>query len=360
MSARTLAAAASVLAALAVAAPAAAFTNAQVAGLQVALRAHGVYRGPIDGIAGPQTARAIRAFQALAKLTVDGIPGRRTRAALGPLGRPLFGARVIGRGAVGWDVSVLQFLLAQRGLSPGAIDGRFGRGTERALRRFQRRAGLVVDGVAGPATIVAIDSSGSRLPLPRPAAPAPARVYVVRPGDTLSSIAARSGTTVAALARANGLDPRRILPVGVALRVSGLPRRASSGMGGSWSVRVSLDRWARHYGVDPALLRALAWQESGHQAGVVSASGAFGVMQVTHATWKFVEEVLLGRRVPRTVDGNIRVGAAFLAHLLRLFRGNERLALAAYYQGARSVRERGVFPETRRYVANVLALRSRV
>lgn len=359
MSARSLAAAAAVLAALAVAAPAAAFTNAQVAGLQVALRAHGVYRGPIDGIAGPQTARAIRAFQALAKLPVDGIPGRRTRGALGPLGRPLFGERVIRRGAVGWDVSVLQFLLVQRGLSPGAIDGRFGKRSERAVRRFQRRAGLVVDGIAGPATLAAIDSSGSRVPLARPA-PAPVRRYVVRAGDTLSSIATRFGTTVAALARANKLDPRRILPVGVRLRVSGLPRRAGSRIGGSWPVHVSLDRWAHHYGIDPALLRALAWQESGHQAGVVSTSGAFGVMQVTGATWRFVEEVLLGRRVPRTVDGNVRVGAAFLAHLLRIFRGNERLALAAYYQGARAVRERGVFAETRRYVANVLALRSRV
>jgi soluble lytic murein transglycosylase-like protein len=83
-------------------------------------------------------------------------------------------------------------------------------------------------------------------------------------------------------------------------------------------------------------------------------------MQVTPATWRFVETVLLGRRVPNTAEGNIRVGVAFLRHMLRVFRGDERLALAAYYQGAKAVRQRGIFPQTRTYVANVLALKSRV
>ena len=82
-------------------------------------------------------------------------------------------------------------------------------------------------------------------------------------------------------------------------------------------------------------------------------------MQVTPATWEFVETVLLGTRVPRTANGNVRVGVLFLRHLLRTFRGNERLAVGAYYQGARSVRRRGLLPETRRYVANVLALKYR-
>jgi soluble lytic murein transglycosylase-like protein len=64
--------------------------------------------------------------------------------------------------------------------------------------------------------------------------------------------------------------------------------------------------------------------------------------------------------VPNDADGQVRVGVAFLAHLLRRFGGDVRLALGAYYQGAKSVRERGLIPETRRYVANVLALRGRV
>src|SRR3954451_5195570 len=61
----------------------------QVAGLQVALRAWGLYAGPIDAIDGPGTRAAVRASQQRSGLPADGLAGRKTRAALGPLGRPL-------------------------------------------------------------------------------------------------------------------------------------------------------------------------------------------------------------------------------------------------------------------------------
>ena len=120
-----------------------------------------------------------------------------------------------------------------------------------------------------------------------------------------------------------------------------------------------LDRYADRYRVPRSLVRAVAWQESGFQPHVVSPAGARGVMQVTPVAWDFVEDVLLGREVPRTVEGNIRVGVLTLGHLLRTF-GDEPRAVAAYYQGARSVRRHGLLPETRAYVANVLALKGRV
>ena len=87
----------------------------QVAGLQVALRAHGLYLASIDGIYGPASARGLRRFQRKAGLDVDGRIGPVTRHALGPLGRPGFGRRTLQQGALGWDVSVMQFLLARRG-----------------------------------------------------------------------------------------------------------------------------------------------------------------------------------------------------------------------------------------------------
>src|SRR5262245_10448846 len=102
-------------AALSGGAQAAGFTNTQIPGLQVALHAHGFYEGPVEGSAGAATADAIRAFQRKAGLPVDGIAGLRTRRALGQLGRPLFGTRTMSRGKVGWDVTVLQFLLMKRG-----------------------------------------------------------------------------------------------------------------------------------------------------------------------------------------------------------------------------------------------------
>ena len=102
--------------------------NPQIAGLQVALRAHGLYLGPIDGVAGPRTAAAVHAFQRKVGLPV-GVATRRTRLALGPLGRPLFGARTIKAGDFGWDVAVLQFLLTRDGVYTGALDGYFGKET---------------------------------------------------------------------------------------------------------------------------------------------------------------------------------------------------------------------------------------
>src|SRR5438309_7374035 len=132
----------------------AAQVNPQVAGLQVALRAYSVYAGPIDGISGPATRRGIKRFQRRVGLSVDGNAGRATRSAFGPLGRPLFGKRTMHRGLVGWDVSVLQFLLARRGeLVP--ISGYFDARTEHALRIFQRARRLAVDGIAGRGTLAA-------------------------------------------------------------------------------------------------------------------------------------------------------------------------------------------------------------
>jgi len=69
------------------------------------------------------------------------------RAALGPLGRPLFGARILKRGDFGWDVSVLQFLLTRHGVYSGALDGYMGPETSAALKRYQRAMHLAADAV---------------------------------------------------------------------------------------------------------------------------------------------------------------------------------------------------------------------
>jgi len=272
--------------------------NPQVAGLQVALRAYGLYVGPIDGISGPATVRGVRRFQRRVGLHVDGKAGAATRRAFGPLGRPLFGTRTLRPGAFGWDVSVLQFLLARRGeLVP--IDGFFDAQTERALRRFQRARRLTIDGIAGQRTLAAFTQHA-------PQAVRPVLVSATTPATT---------------------------------------------------VRALLDGWAAHYGVDKKLVRAVAWMESGFQTNLTSAAGAWGVMQILPTTWSYVETVLLGHRVPRTTSGNIRVGVLYLRQLLREFAGVERKALAGWYQGPASVRKRGALRETKVFVANVLALR---
>ncbi len=272
-------------------------SNPQIAGLQIALRAYNLYHGPIDSIAGPLTVRGTKEFQRRARLPVNGRADLRTRRALGPLGVPLFGKRTLRRRMFGWDVSVLQFLLARRGaLVP--VSGYFDLPTQRAVRRYQRKRKLLVDGIAGPKTMTAL-----------------------------------------AHGRAS------ITPV----TVRAAPR----------SVRALLGRWAQAYGLDPRLVRALAWMESGYQPGLVSSSGARGVMQVLPSTRHYVETVLLHKRVPHTVSGGIQVGVVYLRQLLREFRGDERLTLAGWVQGPASVRRHGVFRDTRQFVANVLALRRR-
>jgi murein DD-endopeptidase MepM/ murein hydrolase activator NlpD len=139
--------------------------NPNVAALQVALRARALYAGDVDGVKGPATTAAVRRFQRRAGLPADGIAGPKTRAALGRHGRPRLGSRAIMQGARGWDVAALQFSLARHGFPSGTIDGGFGPRTGAALRRYQRWAGLAVDGVAGPGTLASLRSRPPRSPL---------------------------------------------------------------------------------------------------------------------------------------------------------------------------------------------------
>jgi hypothetical protein len=337
---------------LAVAAPTASGASPQTAALQIGLRAHGFDPGPVDGVSGPLTRRALLAFQRKRGLVCDGKLDRKTRRALGRRGAPLLGQRQLAVGAVGWDVAVLEFRLRRYGLPRRAVDGRFTRATASALRRYQRRSRLAADGIAGPHTYRSLAGRGpSRV---RP----PVRVHVVRPGESFYSIAARYHVSPWQLARRNSLSLMRVIVPNQRLV---LPRGARLGpmTGGNASrdaVRASINRWARFYGVDPQLARALGWMESGFQQDVVSSVGAIGAMQLLPETWEFVDTVLLGFRTPRTYDGNVRAGMRYLRWQLDEFGGNVRLALAGWYQGARAVRQRGLYRETKQFVRVVLAL----
>ena len=330
----------------------------EIAALQVSLRSKGMYFGQIDGLAGPMTAKGLRAFQRAAGLPVTGELGPRTRARLGALGRPLVARRVLGQGAYGWDVSSLQFLLARSGhLRLLDVDGHFGASTRSGLLRFQRSRGLAADGIAGPATLTSF-GHGKRTPVVAASAPAIASTitYIVRPGDTLTAIAAKHKTSVRALARANKLESENLVIEGAKLRLPGAVAAGPAAELSRSTVRAHIDKWAARYGIPAGLARALAWQESGFQTNVTSSTGAWGPMQIMPDTWTFVETVLLGRTVPKTGEGGVEVGMALLSHLLKRFGGDQRLALAAWYQGERAVREKGLYKDTKVFVANVLAL----
>jgi soluble lytic murein transglycosylase-like protein len=113
-------------------------------------------------------------------------------------------------------------------------------------------------------------------------------------------------------------------------------------------------------GVSPSLAAAIGWQESGFNNNAVSSANARGVMQVMPGTWSWVQKNLAARRLdPNSATDNVHAGVLYLKQLLKETGGDENTAIAGYYQGLGAVRSRGLFEDTKRYVANVQALRSR-
>lgn len=210
-------------------------------------------------------------------------------------------------------------------------------------------------------------------------APRPIGAYTVRPGDTLSAPAARSGVRVEQMAQMNGLRADALLVGGKQLRLpTGSPVLAAAGATSPSPVpvgaappaapnpapgRVSAAEVAAiagRHGVPGSLAAAIAWQESGLNNAMVSGADARGVMQIMPGTWAWVQSNLAGRRLnPDSPQDNVHAGSMYLGQLLRDTGGDLVLAAAGYHRGLSSVRRRGMFAETRRYVDDVMALRSR-
>lgn len=199
--------------------------------------------------------------------------------------------------------------------------------------------------------------------------------YVVQPGDTLSAIAARAGTSTEELAAANGIDPNATLLSGAVLRVSGASAEsgqaatqeagASSG-GPPYPTEESVSpsevaSVASENGVPPSLAQAVAEQESGFNNSVVSSADARGVMQILPETWSWIDQELAGSEhlAPASAASNVRAGVLLLHSLLNETGGDPGLAAAGYYQGLPSVLQNGEEPETEQYVSSVLALQRR-
>ena len=203
--------------------------------------------------------------------------------------------------------------------------------------------------------------------------------YVVQPGDTLTAIAARAGVSPASLAAANGLSLNGVLVSGTALRVSGSPSSAgTSSAAASQPVgavaegsptdppyptpeRVTAPQVgsiAAENGVPAALADAIAWQESGFNNDLVSSADARGVMQILPGTWQWIQQSLdTGAPLaPASAADNVRGGVLMLHSLLSATGGDSAMAAAGYYQGLPSVQQNGMYPDTQRYVQNVLSL----
>ena len=208
------------------------------------------------------------------------------------------------------------------------------------------------------------------------------RHTVVR-GDTVSEIALHYGVGAAAIARANHLPSSNLIRLGQSLYIPGVRRSTSSNsfagrtyassvvsaasrnrailshrrLPSQGQMRDLIVRKSRANGVDPALALAVSWQESGWGQHHVSVANAIGAMQVVPSTGAWISGVI-GRRLDLLdPQDNVTAGVVLLRILTQ--QASERQAVAGYYQGLRSVRQNGMYADTKQYVRSVLSLKAR-
>lgn len=247
--------------------------------------------------------------------------------------------------------------------------------------------------VRGPAAAAAKPAATPQVTKPA----AKATAYIVRAGDTLEQIARAHRTTVSAISRANGLSSRSLIHPGQRLSLPGSKTPAAAAQkkapaaqkkavpdtflgvtypksvaGAAARNRDTLAKrqvpsraetknliiaTARRHGVDPSLALAIGWMESGWNQRAVSPANAVGVMQVIPAGGQWASD-LVGRRLDLLdPQDNVTAGVVMLRALGRSTSSTED-AVGAYYQGLTSLRQRGMYTDTRRYVRTVMALRS--
>ena len=293
------------------------------------------------------------------------------------LAAPAAGAHVVHTVAPG---ETLWWIAAQSNLTTRTVAAYNGLSPEaRVVLGSTLRIPTVAEGAAALAGAgITPASAPAAAPVAAPAAGAPAALgaYTVRPGDTLSGLAAQSRVSVAQFAYMNGLQPTAQLIIGEVLKLpAGAPAPARAALPAPavrvvpdaaplpTQARLSADRvkqLAAEHGAPASLTAAIAWQESGFNHALVSPANARGIMQVMPGTWDWVQRNLAAAPLsPTSAEDNVRAGSLYLARLLRETGGDMRLAAAGYYQGLSSVRARGMFDDTRRYVDNVMALQSR-
>lgn len=219
-------------------------------------------------------------------------------------------------------------------------------------------------------------------------------VHVVRTGDTMSDIAKKYSVSLTKLLAANKLRSSALIFVGQKVVVPGAGSTAAAATsapkptpappsGYSVSAQTAkavaaskaklaaakvpsrtataaiIRATATRHGVDPKLALAIAWLESGWHQRSVSYTNAVGVMQIMPVSQKWASE-LAGRSLDRfDTRENITSGVLIIRSLQASADSREQ-AIAGYYQGLYSVRTKGLYEDTKRYVASVQAIYDRL
>lgn len=189
--------------------------------------------------------------------------------------------------------------------------------------------------------------------------------YEVQPGDTLSAIAEEFGVSSADLQQANAITDPHLIVVGQVLSVptaAPSPSQPSLPLADKPSdpaLEPLFEEFAAYEGIDPGLVKALAWIESGWQQHVVSHTGAVGIMQLMPETTAWLESDIFGYDLHErdSAYDNIKLGVRYLRILMDATAWNEKTALASYYQGHGNTTNGILFSDTVDYVAAVLAVR---
>ncbi len=133
-----------------------------------------------------------------------------------------------------------------------------------------------------------------------------------------------------------------------------IPATAEMRQEGNSELKYYADAYADHYGVPRALVHAIIAQESNWNPRALSTKGAAGLMQLMPATagMYFVRDRF-------SITENLSGGIQYLADLMTEFRGEMRLAVAAYYCGSRRIARQGLCYRNPDVVSYVEAVRRR-
>lgn len=214
-------------------------------------------------------------------------------------------------------------------------------------------------------------------------------VYVVKAGDSMSVIAQRFGVSLTKLLAANKIADASRIYVGQKIVIPGTsttpkpttpttppggytyPNKTAQAVAESKAKLAAMTvpnrtetaalirATATRHGVDPKLALAIGYLESGWSQRAVSYTNAVGVMQLMPVAETWASQ-LAGRELDRyDVKDNVTGGVLILRSLQAMADSREQ-AIAGYYQGIYSVRTKGMYEDTKRYVANVLAIYDRM
>lgn len=210
-----------------------------------------------------------------------------------------------------------------------------------------------LNGIADPDIILAGDILG--IPRTESQPYEQAGWYTIQPGDTLTALAEKFGTSVSALQQANGLESdliisgqRLVIPQGpVVDPLELLPAAPPE----DEAFEGIIEEFAAYEGLDAGMLKAVAYVESGWDQGARSPAGAVGVMQLMPETAAWLERDVFGYELNEdtSVYDNVKAGTRLLKILLDAS-GDLDTALAAYYQGQGATTGGVLYEDTKGYV----------